>query len=56
MDATGMALTTASDYFLTRKGGKVGKWVKVSVLVLCGSLLPLGLEAELGSVNCYELF
>jgi len=51
MDATGMALTTASDYFLTRKGGKVRKWVKVSVLVLCGSLLPLGLEVELGAVN-----
>jgi hypothetical protein len=51
MDATGMALTTASDYFRTRKGGKVRKWVKVSVMVFCGSLLPLGLEVELGSVN-----
>jgi hypothetical protein len=51
MDATGMALTTASDYFRTRKGGKVRKWVKVSVMVLCGSLLPLGLIVELGAVN-----
>lgn len=51
MDATGMALTTASDYFRTRKGGKVRKWVKVSVMVLCGSLLPLGLVVELGAVN-----
>lgn len=51
MDATGMALTTASDYFRTRKGGKVRKWVKVSVIVLCGSLLPLGLMVELGAVN-----
>ena len=51
MDATGMALTTASDYFRTRKGGKVRKWVKVSTLILCGSLLPLGLVVELGAVN-----
>jgi hypothetical protein len=51
MDATGMALTTASDYFRTRTGGKVRKWVKISTLVLCGSLLPLGLLVELGANN-----
>lgn len=51
MDATGMALSSASDYFRSRRGGKVRKWVKVSVIVLCGSLLPLGLKVELGSVN-----
>lgn len=51
MDSTGMALTTASDYFQTRRGGKVRKWIKVSTLVLCGSLLPLGLIVELGVVN-----
>ena len=50
MDATGMALRSASDYFLTRKAGKVRKCVKVSALVLWGSLLPLGLEVELGWV------
>jgi len=51
MDATGLALTTASDYFRTRKGGRVRKWVKISTLVLCGTLLPLGLMVELGAVN-----
>lgn len=51
MDATGMALTSASDYFRTRKGGKVRKWVKISTLVLCGSLLPLGLMIEHGAVS-----
>jgi hypothetical protein len=51
MDATGMALTTASDYFRTRKGGKVRKWVKISTVILCGSLLPLGLMVELGAVS-----
>ena len=51
MDATGMALTSASDYFRSRKGGKVRKWVKISTLVLCGSLLPLGLMVELGAVS-----
>src|SRR5262245_60761607 len=46
-----MALSTASDYFLTRKGAKVRKWVKISTLILCGSLLPLGLVVEVGAVN-----
>jgi hypothetical protein len=51
MDSTGMALTSASDYFRSRKGGKVRKWVKISTMILCESLLPLGLEVELGAVN-----
>lgn len=51
MDATGMALTSASDYFRTRKGGKVRKGVKISTVVLCGSLLPLGLMVEHGAVS-----
>src|SRR5580693_5443036 len=51
MDATGMALTSASDYFRTRKGGKVRKWVKISTVVFCGSLLPLGLMVEHGAVS-----
>ena len=51
MDATGMAMTTASDYFRTRKGGKVRKWVKVSVVVLCGSLFPVALMVGLGPNN-----
>src|SRR5215469_14236103 len=51
MDATGLALTSASDYFRTRKGGKVRKWVKISTVVFCGSLLPLGLMVEHGAVS-----
>jgi hypothetical protein len=51
MDSTGLALTTASDYYRSRKGGKVRKWVKVSVMVWCSSLLPLSLVVDFGPSN-----
>jgi hypothetical protein len=51
MDATGLAQTNASAYFETRRGGKVRKFVKLSTIILCGSLLPLGLVVEFGVVN-----
>lgn len=52
MDSTGLALTTASDYFRHRSGKHpVRKWVKVSVMILCGSLLPLGLVVDMGPSN-----
>src|SRR5262245_10576619 len=47
MDATGLARTTVSDYFCSRSGRKFRRWVKVSVVVFCGSLLPLALEIDL---------
>lgn len=47
MDATGLARTTVSDYFCSRRGRRFRRWVKVSVVVLCGSLLPLALEVDL---------
>lgn len=47
MDATGLARTTVSDYFCSRRGRRMRRWVKVSVMVLCGSLLPLALEVDL---------
>jgi hypothetical protein len=50
MDATELALTTASDYLRTRTGDKVRKWVKISTLVLCGSLLPLDWWSNSGRV------
>lgn len=46
MDGTGLAHTGASDYFRHRSGGKIKGWVKVSVMVLCGSLLPLALVVD----------
>ena len=56
MDATGLALNNASDYFCLRKGKRpVRQWVKVSVVVLCGSLLPLGMVLDFGaSPDCKQ--
>jgi hypothetical protein len=51
MDSTGLATTTASEYFSNRSGKKCRQWVKVSVLVWCGSLLPLALSVDPGPSN-----
>ena len=51
MDSTGLESSTASNYFCKRSRRQRHHWVKVSVVVLCGSLLPLGLMANLGSSN-----
>ncbi len=51
MDATGLETTTASAHFQCRRGGQRRKWVKVSTVVLCGSLLPLGLVLDWGPNN-----
>jgi hypothetical protein len=51
MDATGLAQTNASAYFETRRGGKVRKFVKLSTVILCGCMLPLGLVVEFGAVS-----
>lgn len=47
MDATGLTRTTVSDYFTSRRGRKFRKWVKVAVVVVCGSLLPAALTIDL---------
>lgn len=47
MDATGLARTTVSDYFCSRRGRRLRRWVKVSTVVLCGSLLPVALVVDL---------
>jgi Transposase DDE domain len=47
MDATGLARTTVSDYFCSRRGRHFRRWVKVSVMVVCGSLLPVALQVDL---------
>jgi hypothetical protein len=51
MDATGLETTTASAHFQCRRGGERRKWVKISTIVLCGSLLPLGLVMDWGPNN-----
>lgn len=47
MDATGLARTTVSDYFTSRRGRKFRRWVKVAVVVAAGSLLPAALAVDL---------
>lgn len=51
MDATGLETTTASAHFQCRRGGQRRKWVKISTIILCGSLLPLGLVLDWGPNN-----
>jgi hypothetical protein len=51
MDSTGLEGTTVSDYFCNRRGRACHHWVKVSVIVLCGSLLPLAMVLSLGPSN-----
>jgi transposase len=51
MDATGLESTTSSPYFETRRGHLHRKWVKLSAIVMCGSLLPLALVLDWGPSN-----
>lgn len=51
MDATGLETTTASAHFQCRRGGQRRKWVKISTIILCGSLLPLGMVLDWGPNN-----
>ena len=53
MDSTGFTIGNASAYFAKRQGKtrKCRRWVKLSVIVLCGSLLPAGLVVDLGPSN-----
>lgn len=51
MDATGLARTTVSDYFTSRRGRKFRRWVKVAVVVLAGSLLPVALTIDLNPTH-----
>ena len=48
VDSTGIQTTAASAYFQTRSGRKKTKYVKLSLAILCGSLLPCGLVVSWG--------
>ena len=51
MDATGLARTTVSDYFCSRQGRRFRRWVKVSTVVVCGSLVPIALLVDLNPTH-----
>jgi hypothetical protein len=51
MDATGLETTTASAHFQCRRGGQRRKWIKISTIILCGSLLPMSMVLGWGPTN-----
>jgi hypothetical protein len=48
IDATGMETSAASVYYRTRSGKENRRWVKVSAVVLCGLVMPLGVHFDWG--------
>jgi hypothetical protein len=51
IDSTGMESTSASAHFRTRTGRKRTRYVKLSVCVLCGTMIPAGLVIDWGPRN-----
>lgn len=51
MDSTGLETSTASAHFVSRSGKLRHRWVKLSVIVLGGSLLPLCADIGWGPSN-----
>jgi transposase len=51
MDSTGFSIGTASAYFRSRRGQNYRGWIKLSVIVFCGSLLPAALVVDVGPSN-----
>ena len=51
IDSTGLESTAASSYFETRRGRRQKKYVKLSIGVLCGSLMPASLVLGWGPSN-----
>jgi hypothetical protein len=48
MDSTGIEVTNASAHFLSRKGQKRSKFMKLCMVIICGVLLPASLHLEWG--------
>ena len=51
MDSTGLTTSTASAYFQSRRGERTRRWVKLSVVILGGSLFPLAMVLDWGPSN-----
>ena len=51
IDATGVESTSARAYFCTRSGRKRKKYVKLSLCVTCGTMLPTSLVMSWGPCN-----
>ena len=51
IDSTGLEPTTARAHYVSRTGRKRSRYLKVSLSIVCGSLLPLGLVLDWGPNN-----
>lgn len=51
IDSTGVESTSASAYFKTRSGRKQKKYIKLSLCITCGTLLPASLVLSWGPSN-----
>lgn len=51
MDATGLETAMASAHFVSRAGRERKRWLKLSLIMVCGSLLPLGSVLSMGPDN-----
>lgn len=51
MDDTGLEMRTASAHIVSISGRGRKRWIKVSVLIVCGSLFPLGSVLWIGPDN-----
>lgn len=51
MDSTGLEPNSASAHYVSRAGRQKSRYVKLSLMIVCGSLLPLGLVLDWGP-NC----
>ena len=51
MDSTGLDIAGPSAYFESRRGRRQRRYIKLSVIVLCGSLFPLAMVLDRGPSN-----
>lgn len=51
MDGTGLAGASSSEYFRRRSGRRIRRWVKLSVMILCGNLLPAAMVVDSKPTN-----
>jgi transposase len=51
MDSTGLDITGASAYFESRRGRRQRGYIKLSAIILCGSLFPLAVVLDRGPSN-----
>lgn len=51
IDATGMESGCASAHYLSRSGRNRSRWIRVSLIVLCASVIPVAMHVDWGPGN-----